>query len=101
MFTAGITKRKLDRPVEMFGEQISEEVDRVTFTARGDRAVIAPGQFRDFGLSVGVPDGKPGAKLTFKALQTYEGGEVVRWIGPPDADEPAPQVTLVARGGGG
>jgi uncharacterized protein len=34
--------------------------------------------------------------LTFKALQTYSNGEVVRWIGPPDADEPAPQVKLTA-----
>ena len=39
---------------------------------------------------------EPGKALTFKALQTYTGGEVVRWIGPPDADEPAPQVTLAA-----
>ena len=58
---------------------------------------MKPGEFQDFGLSVGVPD-KPGTKLTFKALQTYEGGEVVRWIGPPDADEPAPQVTLTTAG---
>ena len=56
-----------------------------------------PGQFQDFGLSAQIPD-KPGTKLTFKALQTYEGGEVVRWIGAPDSDEPAPQVTVTAGG---
>ena len=39
---------------------------------------------------------RPGTSLTFKALQTYEGGEVVRWIGAPDGEEPAPQVALVA-----
>ena len=44
---------------------------------------------------------EPGKALTFKALQTYSNGEVVRWIGPPDADEPAPQVTLTASRGGG
>ena len=54
--------------------------------------MIAPGQFQDFGLSVAMPKGKPGSKLTFKALQTYQGGEVVRWIGPEDGDEPAPTV---------
>jgi uncharacterized protein len=43
-----------------------------------------------------VPDGAPGDALTFKALQTYQGGEVVRWIGPPDAEDPAPTVTLTA-----
>ena len=35
-----------------------------------------------------------------KAIQTYEGGEVVRWIGAPDSEEPAPQITLTAADGG-
>jgi periplasmic copper chaperone A len=76
-------------------------VDTITFTAASAKDAIAPGQFRDFGLSVGVPEGKPGDALTFKAVQTYAGGEVVRWIGPADADEPAPQVTLTEAGGEG
>jgi uncharacterized protein len=84
---------KLDTPVEAFGEQHSEQVDTITFTADGGG--IEPGQFRDFGLSVGLPD-TPDKTLTFKALQTYSNGEVVRWIGAPDADEPAPQVKLTA-----
>jgi periplasmic copper chaperone A len=86
-----ITKRKLDKPVEQFGEQVTEEVGRVTFTG----GAIRPGEFQDFGLSVGVPD-KPGSTVTFKALQTYSNGEVSRWIGPPDSEEPAPQVKLTA-----
>jgi uncharacterized protein YcnI len=93
------TMRELDEPVEQFGEQVTEEVGRITFTGVGETGVIRPGEFQDFGLSVGVPDGRPGSKLTFKALQTYSNGEVVRWIGPPDADEPAPQVTLTAAEG--
>jgi periplasmic copper chaperone A len=93
-----ITMRKLDKPVEQFGEQITEEVDRVTFTTDGEG--IGPGQFQDFGLSLGVPD-KAGSTLTFKAVQTYSSGEVVRWIGPPDAEEPAPQVKLTAAEGEG
>ena len=48
-----------------------------------------------------MPKGEAGEKLTFKALQTYEDGEVVRWIGPEDADEPAPVVTLTAADSGG
>jgi uncharacterized protein len=88
--------RKLDEPVEQFGEQVTEEVGRVTFTGDGETGVIRPGQFQDFGLSVAVPEGRPGSMLTFKALQTYSNGEVVRWIGPPDSEEPAPQVALTA-----
>jgi periplasmic copper chaperone A len=95
-WTARITRRPLDEPVEVHGEQMREEVDTITFTARSSDDVIEPGQFRDFGLSVGVPEGKAGTKLTFPSTQTYEGGEVVRWIGAPDTDEPAPQVTLTA-----
>jgi uncharacterized protein YcnI len=86
-----ITKRKLDKPVEQFGEQVTEEVGRITFTG----GTIGPGQFQDFGLSLAVPD-KPGTAVAFKAIQTYSNGEVVRWIGPPDSEEPAPQVKLTA-----
>jgi uncharacterized protein YcnI len=74
-----------------------EQVTRITWS--GGR--VEPGQFVDFGLSLRIPEGEPGDTLTFKALQTYEGGEVVRWIGPEDADEPAPIVTLTAADAGG
>jgi uncharacterized protein len=73
------------------------DVSRITWSG----GVIEPGEFVDFGLSLHVPAGEAGDKLTFKALQTYDDGEVVRWIGPEDADEPAPIVTLTAAGGGG
>jgi len=92
-WNVAVKNRKLKKPAEVFGEKISEEVDEVELTTSG--AGIAPGQFRDFGLSLKMPN-EPGKTLTFKALQTYSNGEVVRWIGPPDAEEPAPQVTLSA-----
>jgi len=89
-----VRRERLDEPIEAFGEQIREQVDEVVMTAEEGQG-IRPGQFRDFGLSVGLPD-QAGAALTFPSLQRYEGGETVRWIGPPDSDEPAPQVRLVA-----
>ncbi len=91
-WTVAVKNAKLAKPVEEFGEKKTERVDTVTFSTSGKG--IAPGQFQDFGLSLKMPD-KP-STLTFKALQTYSNGEVVRWIGPPDADEPAPQVKLTA-----
>jgi uncharacterized protein YcnI len=96
-WTTRITKQKLTKPIKVEGLDVDEQIAQITWT--GDPAkggVIEPGQFQDFGLSVAIPRGRPGAKLTFKALQTYQGGEVVRWIGPPDADEPAPTVTLTS-----
>jgi uncharacterized protein YcnI len=97
-----ITKEKLDKPIEIEGLELNEQIARITWTGDRERGgIIKPGEFQDFGLSVGMPDGAPGSKLTFKALQTYQGGDVVRWIGPEDTDEPAPTVTLTAAAEGG
>jgi uncharacterized protein YcnI len=95
---AKITTEKLANPVpspEAGEPPIKEQVKQASFTATG--AGLSPGQFQDFGLSLLMPK-KPGTTLTFKAIQTYDNGEVVRWIGPPDSEEPAPQVKLVAAG---
>ena len=79
------------KPVVASSEKQSEQVDTVTFAARGTG--IGPGQFEDFGLALDMP-GTAGTTLTFKAVQTYSNGEVERWIGGSDADEPAPHVAL-------
>lgn len=73
-----------------------DEVAKVVFSgSRRGLGRIRPGQFREFRLSALVP-GRAGDVLTFKALQTYGDGEVVRWTGAPGADTPAPRVTLTA-----
>jgi uncharacterized protein len=91
-----VTKEEAPEPIELHGEEVTEQVDTVTFTGDGKQGIIKPGEFRDFGISVRTPEGEAGDTLTFKALQTYEGGEVVRWIGAEDSDSPAPIVTLTA-----
>jgi uncharacterized protein len=93
-----VIKQKLAKPVQTDDGPVTEQVSEIIWT--GDRSAqgrIGPGQFMDFPLSVRIP-GKPGQALTFKAIQTYDNGDVVRWIGPPDADKPAPQV-MVTKGG--
>lgn len=96
-WTVKVARTKLDKPIDSGHGPVTEEVSRVTFTGDGERGKIAPGQFVDFPLSVQVP-GKPGDKLTFKAIQTYSNGEVVRWIGAPDSDTPAPIVSVTQGG---
>ena len=92
-----VARRRLAKPITTAdGDTLTEELSQITFTATGKG--IGPGQFQDFGLSLGIPDRPAGTKLTFKTLQTYAGGKVVRWIGAPDSQHPAPQVTLVAAG---
>jgi uncharacterized protein YcnI len=81
---------RLDEPLEIEGERITEKIDTVTWSGGRIRA----GEFQEFGVSFQVPD-EPGADLAFPSVQTYSNGEVVRWIGPEDADEPAPRVTVL------
>ncbi len=95
-----ITKEKLAVPVKTDDGEITEGVKEVTWTADDKVAGIAPTEFQDFPISVRVP-GEVGQTLTFKALQTYDDGEVVRWIGAPESDNPAPQVKLVEDPAGG
>lgn len=81
---------QLEEPIEAEGEQITEKIDTVTWS--GGR--IRPGEFQEFGVSFQVPN-EPGSELAFPAIQRYSNGETVRWIGPEDADEPAPRVTIL------
>ena len=99
-WTVTMKKVKLDQPIKTEdGFEIDEGIGEITWKGDGKQGVIAPGEFVDFGLSLKMPDGEAGDTLTFKALQTYDDGEVVRWIGPEDAEEPAPTVTLTAAAG--
>jgi uncharacterized protein YcnI len=93
-----ITHVKLDPPVQSDDGPITEGVGRITWTAKSKADGIPVGGFQDFGLEVLVP-GKAGSTLTFKALQTYSNGTLVRWIGGKDSETPAPTVHVTAAGG--
>jgi uncharacterized protein YcnI len=93
-----VAKTKLAKPIQTDDGPVTEQVSTITWTGHGTEGRIPPGAFQDFGLSVQVP-GKAGDTLTFKALQTYSDGKVVRWIGPSGSDAPAPSVTVTAAGG--
>jgi periplasmic copper chaperone A len=79
---------KLKEPIQTDDGPITEGVKEVIFSG----GKLPPGQFQDFPLSLQIP-GKVGEELTFKAVQTYE-KEVVRWIGAPETEHPAPQVLV-------
>ena len=87
-----VKKTKLATPIKTDeGDTLTEQVSEMTWSG----GKLPPGQFIDFPVSVAMPD-KAGSTLTFKAIQTYDNGKVVRWIGPPGSDSPAPQVKLTA-----
>ncbi|MYT70257.1 DUF1775 domain-containing protein [Streptomyces sp. SID8367] len=99
---AEVTKSKLDKPLEMHGEKLTEAVSKVTWTATGSGADkgVQPGYFQKFPVSVGqLPTDAD--QLVFKAIQTYDNKEVVRWIEPQqkgqeEPENPAPTLTLSA-----
>jgi hypothetical protein len=66
-------RTKLAKPIEVEGFEVTEGVSQITWTGDGRQGIVRPGQFVDFGLSLRMPDGSPGDKLTFKPLQTYQG----------------------------
>ena len=94
-WTTKVATKRLDPPIETPDGPITIGVDTITWTAGSRADGIQPGQFQEFPLSLLMPD-RAGETLAFKALQTYSDGDVVRWIGEPDADEPAATVTLTA-----
>jgi uncharacterized protein YcnI len=85
-----VLHQKLKVPIQTDDGPVTEGVKEVIFSG----GKLAPGQFQDFPLSVQIP-GKAGDELTFKAVQTYDNGEVVRWIGAPESEHPAPRVLVL------
>jgi uncharacterized protein YcnI len=86
--------RKLAKPVQTDDGPVTEEVSELDFTG----GHLPPGQFALFPLSVTMP-GHAGQVLTFKTLQTYSNGKVVRWIGSQSSDSPAPWIDVSAKNG--
>jgi uncharacterized protein YcnI len=69
---------------------------RLVFEARRDSAKIAGEEtLKRFAFTATLPD-RPGTTLGFKVLQTYDDGEVVRWIGSAGSEEPAARLRLTA-----
>ena len=90
----------LDAPIEgSHGEQITERVSEVVYTAK---APIADGYRDTFELSVNIPEDAAGTTLYFPTIQTCEAGETA-WIelpaegqDPEELESPAPGVAVVA-----
>ena len=69
-------------------------VRRATLTAPSGRELTGDERAR-FRMRIGLPP-REGATLTFKVLQEYDSGEIVRWLGPEGTSEPAPKLELTA-----
>jgi uncharacterized protein len=84
-WTYEVARRKLDTPIKGSNGDITDVVDTVTWSG----GPIKAGEFDEFSISVG-PLPKDTTSLAFKAVQTYDNGEVVRWVDVPAAGQPEP-----------
>ena len=95
-WTVKVDNVTLATPIKTDDGTVTQVVQRITWSG----GQLAPGQYQGFRVMLGsVPDDAD--SLTFKALQTYSNGDVVRWIdvqqsGQPEPDHPAPVLTLGA-----
>lgn len=79
---------ELEEPIEAFGQEITESVGSVVWSG----GEIGPNEFDEFGFSARMPEEQ--GPLVFEAIQTYDSGEVVRWVGEADSEEPAARVSV-------
>ena len=95
-----VEKTKLTTPITTDdGNKVEEAVSKITWKGGS----IKPGEFDEFEVSMGpLPDSVD--SITFKVLQTYSNGDIVRWIdeaapGAKEPDHPAPVLKLIKAGG--
>jgi uncharacterized protein len=95
-WTGKLTTSKLSTPIRTHSGMTDQAVSKITWSG----GKIAPGQFQQFPVSFGpLPEDED--TLVFKTLQTYDNGDVVRWIEAPkegqaEPDNPAPTLKLTA-----
>lgn len=100
-----VTRTGLPAPVDAgHGEQVSEVVSQIEWTATTPDAGIKPGEYGVFRIAAGpLPKAD---RLVFKVLQSYDDGQVARWIdqpaaaGQPEPASPAPVLVLASPSGG-
>ena len=108
--SANTTKLEVQLPADGRFRSVSTKplpgwtVTKTDTTLTWSGGKIAPGEFQEFEISVGPLPAVD--ELAFKAVQTYDNGDVVRWVEPASADgaepeHPAPTLHLVAATGGG
>jgi uncharacterized protein YcnI len=91
--------KRLSKPIETDDGPIDEEVSEVIWTGDKKEGKLPDGSFVQFPLSVAIPEEYEGKPLPFKTLEYYSNGKVVRWIGPPESESPAPTINVTEKGG--
>lgn len=82
------------QPVDGYKHKIDKDkkgnITKITWTAKGKG--IGPDEFMDFPIVVASP--KDEGKYEFKAIQTYDNDDKVKWTGKEDSEHPAPTLEV-------
>jgi uncharacterized protein YcnI len=96
-WTVRVDKAKLPTPIKIQGGELTQAVSTITWSG----GKIDPGRFEEFDVSMGPLPAVN--RMLFKAVQTYSGGDVVRWdqdpgSGSQEPEHPSPALTLTPKG---
>lgn len=81
-------------PVQGFKHHFKKDkkgnITKITWTATGKG--IGPNEFIEFPIVAANPEDE--GTFKWKAYQTYDNGDVVKWTGKEDSEHPAPTTTV-------
>ena len=82
------------QPVDEYKYKLDKDkkgnITKITWTAKGKG--IGPDEFIDLPLILASP--KDEGKYSFKAIQTYDNGDKVKWVGKENSEHPAPTLEV-------
>ena len=88
--------KKLAEPIKTDDGPVTSETTEIDYSG----GKILPGALESFPLTLSIPaSASDGDVIAFPTVQTYSNGHVVRWIGDPASDRPAPTIDITAPGG--
>jgi uncharacterized protein YcnI len=94
-WTYKVTRSAVSPPiVDDDGNQVTEAVSEIDWTATGPDSAVKPGEYDEFLVEAG-PLPKVD-RLEFRVVQSYSDGTVVRWIEPGQSEHPAPALSIAA-----
>lgn len=88
---SGLTVSRF-QPVPDWARQVEQDSQQRITSVTWSGGQIGDGEFQDFAFIARTP--KENGTLTFRAFQTYQGGETVEWVNPEGQERPAPLITV-------
>jgi uncharacterized protein YcnI len=92
-FPGGLTVSRF-KPLPGWNREVERDSQQRITSVTWSGGQVAPGEYMDFPFMARTP--ADAGKIAFRALQTYQGGEVVEWTGAEGTERPAAILTVGA-----